>query len=375
MGQTEKRSPSLDLLRCFCFLLVVSAHALYMNNFYFYPVQGMKVYLLICLRSACMSIVPIYLMLSGYFLKNRTATKKYYSKIWKTIILYVLSVGACIVYRLINPDLSFSLFRELLSIIDFSGAPYGWYVEMYLGLFLLIPFLNLIYNHIELKAHKQLFIGILLLLTAAPAVINTFRFDSLSWWKNPSSSQEYHKLIGTQWTRLYPLASYYIGCYLREYPLKLSKTKTLLLLIIWTLLIGGYNYYRSYGVDFIWGEWSEMWSLLSVVEGVLIFSLFQKIDLSKIGRKMQICFSKLSEYCFSAFLVSWIFEVHFYSKFKAAGWDAMNATWRLLYLVPLVYISSMILAAILTEAYRITAGQIQKLRTQRKEKLNQSANA
>ena len=46
----------------------------------------------------------------------------------------------------------------VFKLLDFTGAPYSWYIEMYLGLFLLIPFLNILYNNLASQRHKQILV-------------------------------------------------------------------------------------------------------------------------------------------------------------------------------------------------------------------------
>lgn len=42
----------------------------------------------------------------------------------------------------------------LINYFSFKAAPYGWYVGMYMGLYLMIPFLNKAWNGFEEKSKK-----------------------------------------------------------------------------------------------------------------------------------------------------------------------------------------------------------------------------
>ena len=40
-----------------------------------------------------------------------------------------------------------NIINSIIYIFNFTACPNAWYLEMYIGLFLLIPFLNIIYNN------------------------------------------------------------------------------------------------------------------------------------------------------------------------------------------------------------------------------------
>ena len=96
---------------------------------------------------------------------------------------------------------------------------------MYIGLFLLIPFLNIIYNNLKSQKHKQILVWTLFCLTILPSMFNIFNFETSHWWAVPSSSDIFSKIVPAWWINFYPITYYFVGCYLREYGLKI-KTKT-----------------------------------------------------------------------------------------------------------------------------------------------------
>lgn len=102
---------------------------------------------------------------------------------------------------------------------------------MYIGLFLLAPFLNLAYGKLKNKKQKQVLLVTAVFLTIIPSLFNIFNFGSLDWWTNPTSSDEFQKLVPSWWQGFYPVAYYFVGCYIREYGLKM-KTRTMLVLFV-----------------------------------------------------------------------------------------------------------------------------------------------
>ena len=69
---------------------------------------------------------------------------------------------------------AFSIKEFLSKILNFDLSAYVWFVEMYIGLYLLTPFINTLYNNIDIKMKKYLII-ILVCLTFLPSTINLLR--------------------------------------------------------------------------------------------------------------------------------------------------------------------------------------------------------
>lgn len=59
-----------------------------------------------------------------------------------------------------------------MKILDYSAIPYAWYIEMWIGLALLVPFLNYMYKAIPSKNQKLLLLGILFVMTSLPDLCN-----------------------------------------------------------------------------------------------------------------------------------------------------------------------------------------------------------
>ena len=161
----RSRDPNLDVVRCIALLGVVSVHFFMHTNYYFRPVQGARMYVMTLLRTGAMTCVPLFLLLSGYLLRNKRPERGYYLSLVRTLGIYLLACGVSLLYRLhAMPQLTA---RELLQkFLNFNLPEYGWYIEMYLGLFLLIPWLNILFHALEGKRRKQQLLLTLLALTA-----------------------------------------------------------------------------------------------------------------------------------------------------------------------------------------------------------------
>ena len=142
----KRRNPAADIIRVLAFFLVVSVHFFLNNGFYSYAVEGNRMYIMTIMRSFFIICVPLFITLSGYLLQRKQLEKSYYKRIGKIIITYILASVFCVVYSILFLEQEFTIKTFILKVLNFSAAPYSWYVEMYIGLFLLIPFLNIVYK-------------------------------------------------------------------------------------------------------------------------------------------------------------------------------------------------------------------------------------
>ena len=97
----------------------------------------------------------------------------------------------------------------LTSILDFSADSYSWYIEMYIGLFPLIPFLNILWTNLKIR-EKKIFIFSLLFLTAVPSLLNCWNL------LGESHLISVNPIVPDYWEILYPFTYYYLGAYMRE---------------------------------------------------------------------------------------------------------------------------------------------------------------
>ena len=286
-------------------------------------------------------------------MNGKTLSKRYYLGLVKTVAVYVLASIACLLYKVISQNTGYGIKEFLLKTLDFTGANYSWYIEMYIGLFLLIPFLNLAYHGLKTKWEKQWLIATLLLLSSAPALLNTFSFQSLSWWAHPAGSSEYQKLLPAWWTGFYPIMYYYIGAYLKEYGLPLPKKACPPLLVAAVLLNGLYAFYRSYGGNFIGGTWATYRSPFVLAVSVLVFQVLLDIPWfrrsSASGKKRM---KTISDCVLGAYLLSFILDDSLYPKLKLQI-DGFAYRFEFYFLiVPFIFVCSLCGSWILELLYR-----------------------
>ena len=318
MPLNKKRSVKMDIIRIFALYTVTGVHFFLFTKFLEHPINSPRMYIMTIMRTFFMVCVPLFIMLSGYLMKNKKLSGRYYLGIVKTLGVYVLASIANYLYRVLYVKEEISVLSLGTGILDFSIAPYAWYVEMYIGLFLLIPFLNLIYNNLEGKKQKQLLILTLVVLTALPKVANVWNLTTPGFFATPSISKHYIELVPNWWCDLYPITYYFIGCYLSEFEFKMSKGKNFALLVLTVTASGLFNIYRSYPDLFIGGLWQDWGSLINVINATLLFNLLLGINGDKVPQKLHKPLKVLSDLTFGAYLMSWVFDDFFYAKLCAA---------------------------------------------------------
>ena len=328
VNQVKKiRDSSLDIIRIVAFFSVVSVHFFKDNGFYSQIVQGGSMYIATTMRTAFMVCVPLFLILTGYLMNKKTLSKQYYTGLIKTLEVYAAASLVCLIFKIVYLGNTYTLQSIIRGFFEFSIASYSWYVEMYIGLYIMIPFLNILYNNLS-KAEKRILIIIFLLLTSIPGVVNLYCAVLPDWWVN-----------------VYPVTYYFIGCYVYEFYKRNDSKKYIPVYMLSILLFGTLNYYLSYGKAFVKGAWQTWGALPNVIMTVLLFLILLGVKGNNYPEIVKYWLKKISGWCFGAYLLSCIFDAMFYPYLNAA---IPEMTMRLKYyviIVPAVFVCSLLLSA------------------------------
>lgn len=109
----------LDLVRVVGMLTVVFVHTFLYNGYYD---VGVGNFALTLIRNFCMICVPLFMMLSGYLLKEKTVSKKYYSKLLYILVEYIICSFCCYLFLVVWLKKSFSVKEFIVGIFTFSDA-------------------------------------------------------------------------------------------------------------------------------------------------------------------------------------------------------------------------------------------------------------
>lgn len=197
-------------------------------------------------------------------------------------------------------------------------------------------FLNIIYANISTKQEKQILIFSFVVLTALPCEMNI-----------------QYKIVPSWWIGFYPVMYYFIGCYLKEFGLKIGLLKNAMFLLVMIVVAGMVNYHFSFGQYFIRGAWAQHNSLITVCLTVLLFSFFLNLNLNNIPHGIKKLLQYMSNYCFGAYLVSYIFDRTFYPILNSAILDVEMRFKYYFIIVPIIYVCSQCLSAGINALYTI----------------------
>lgn len=339
--EKSKRDFSLDIIRILATFFVVSVHFFLNNGFYNEIMAGKRMYVMTLMRSFFSICVPLLIMLTGYLMSQKKLCRKYYSGAVKTLSVYVIVAVIHILYKNhISPGM-YTLVGGVRAILNFTAANYSWYIEMYIGLFLLIPFLNLAYNGLSGRRQKLVLIFSCLFLTSLPTAF-----------------------VPDWWSHIYPITYYFIGCYLREYGMPIGRGKCALLLPVAAVISGSLVFYVNRGKIFGWGRLQDYGSITCVVMAVLFFGIFvgnQALN-KAIGRHAAVakCVRYLSDLTLGAYLMSYIVDTKVYPVLLVR---VPVMTHRLEYyfvVVPVVFVCSMLLSAAVNLIYKAAYFLVQR---------------
>lgn len=337
----EARNSSLDIVRIVAVFLVNSVHFFLYNGFYSETVSGPRMFIMVEMRTLFAVCVPMFMVLTGYLMSKKELSPRYYKGIRKTLIVFGIATVACMVFKALYLKEQFDLLKLLTDTLNFKGATYSWYIEMYIGLFLIIPFLNLAYNGLKTQRSKQVLVLTFVAVAVLPSLFNTYVLNPLSWWGNPISSDDFFKLFPGWWVGIYPLAYYFTGAYIREYGIK-AKTRTLIITFVISLfLFGAYNFYRSQNGPFKTGTYINWGGIETYALTVMLFVLLSRIKTDKLGIGAKWFLQKVSDLALGTYLLSYMFDRVIYYDFLNKNVTVMQDRLPFyLICVPVVFILS-----------------------------------
>lgn len=289
----KDRNINLDFLRAYALFLVVLAH----NVFEMEDIITWGDKLMLLFHMMGMSTIALWLILSGYLCNRRPLGAKHYLSYTHIFVQYMLCSIICVVFNVVYLGAEASPGAALKSILDFSASKYAWYVVLYNGLFLLMPFLNIIYHGLKTQKQKQFLLLTMIVLTILPSFANLYFHIYEQWWY-----------------RLYPLTYYFVGAYLSEYMPKVKPWKLgmalLAVILAFTAFIMYYCDFKTIGTDVL--TYHDSFGIFIIV--VLTFIWFCNLDLSRVPAVIGKAATQISKVSFSAYLLSHIFDSILYQK-------------------------------------------------------------
>lgn len=304
------RLAGLDILRSLAIFLVVVTHMFNYTGILSVDIHTLNWAISDVLHYIAMICVPLFLLLTGYLQSKREFNIKHYSSIIPVLVSYfgISAINAVLTVKFFGTP-SFSdgdgIRYMLLHIFDFSFG-YAWYVEMYISLFMLIPFLNILFNSLD-KNKQKWFIVILAMTTMLPALGRSF------------------KIFGTYLTvfpdfleNMYVITYYYIGAYIAKH--KPTPSRALCGGVAVAILIfESVCCWLCTNPDYAWWMFNSNATLSHAVVATCVFLMLYNVDIK--NRPIKFIFKEISLCSFEMYLISYFTDRYLFSRLNIPIWQ------------------------------------------------------
>ncbi len=322
-----ERNHGIDIIRCCAILFVISGHFFSLHTAFRSSIfEGSSMFLQATINTLFQTGVPLFIMLTGCLNINKTINKKYYKGITKVLIPYLVFSIITLLFRDYYLHEELSIRNYVGMTLRFCGIPYGWYIEMWIGLFLLTPFLNILYKGIANQRHKLLFIGSLLTMTALPNFLNRYGLH----------------IVPGYWEKCYPLAFYFIGAYIQEYKPQINKWAGIGIIVGISLINPVFNtlFVSNHTLIQICGD---SMGVFGTPVAVIFFLLCYKANIK--SKAIQQATTKIALLSLDMYLCSYIFDALYYPYFKEHYFINQSQFGMFFFIiVPLVFVSSFLMS-------------------------------
>lgn len=285
----NNRESGPDILRCMAVFFVTGLHAFLYIGFYDQPQVGVGIWLADCLRWLFFGCIGIFMMLTGYLKSAKKPDRRYWTSLIPILIGYALT---CVISYPIRHFLlgeKLSLLEWLKNFCTFSN--YAWYIEMYIGLLLISPLLNLALEKLQTPRQLIGFAIAALCVTGLPSIAED------SWFPD-------------YWEALYPFTYYILGAVIRRLQPKLPPLLCIGMALAWIGTMGAFSVFSTDGTftDGFVQEYGDFWVTVMVF---LVFLCFYRIRLAPRPAKIM---AWLSGGCFEGYILSRLFDVWIYDQ-------------------------------------------------------------
>ena len=316
----KKRVIGLDLIRSLAVIFVICVHFYKNSGFYDIHLEGWKLCIAVIFRWLFFICVPLFIILTGYLKCNKEPNKEHYKSIIPILTSYVFIAIVTILFRINYMDAEITLTQAIVSILNFNSVGNGWYLKMYIGLFMLIPFLNILYKNLKNDNQKLGLIFSLLLICSLPTLTNQLVLNDVKL-----------NIFPDWWINIYPIAYYYIGTFIKDissnkikiklfnkkHILGIPKKRYLLISFIILLVLEGvasFFYAVFISKKFTWGFFGGYYCIITIILSTLFFLLLFDLDIK--NRILCKIINFISLISFDIYLFSFVSDLFTYKFFR-----------------------------------------------------------
>lgn len=330
-GSPSQRICGLDLIRVCAIFFVIAGHFFSLNtSFRNVPFTGISMFIQSMMNTIFSVGVPLFIILTGYLNINKTPTKKYYKGMMRVLVAYLFFSIVTILFRIYYLGEELSATKWLLKIFDYSAIPYAWYIEMWIGLALLTPFLNYLWKAIPTIKEKLILIASLFIMTSLPDLCNRYGMYIFPAYFAKVS---------------YPLMFYFIGTFIREYQPTIKSWIGLVIIFSMALINPSFNIIVFSGTDDIVEIGGGPGGVFYPWIAIAIFLMLYRRDIKYKPLKQWI--THCSMVSLEMYLCCYIFDQIYYPWFKEHFYVTQSQfiSWFFV-IVPLCFLSSYLTATV-----------------------------
>jgi surface polysaccharide O-acyltransferase-like enzyme len=338
-GAKRKREYGLDCVRILAVCLLFWLHFYLRNGFYYEEITDFFGFAAVSFRSVFMCCIPLFLMLTGYLHCGRKWTASGYRSILPILVSYTLVSLIHLVYKVNVANVEKTVGEWVLDFLTFKMADYSWYIGMYIGLFLLIPLMNLVWSGAVTKKQHIGIVATLIGVTFLTSTVNTMT--------------EYlgAGVLPAYFTQIYYVTYYFIGCYIRTYRPKGEWRVMLPLVPLLGAVIALANVLTREEANSFYSGYSASYShLVIAVMSVFMFLSFYEAD-TKNGMLKRIA-ATISGVVLEMYLLSYLFDSNIYVMYRGC-YTMKDYIWVGFVMTLAVYVLSFLAASIVNRVTKL----------------------
>lgn len=288
-----EREPGIDLFRLLGLLFVNGLHACLYNGFYNAPQAGFAIWLANSIRWLFFGCNGMFMLLTGYLKTTKPWGKSYYHGLFTVLMGYVLTcvISYPVRYFLLGEKNGLLVWVERF----FTFSNYAWYIEMYIGLILISPVLNLALDRMQSPKTVWLLAGSVLLVTTLPTITPL-------------------NLLPDWWTGMYPVGYYMIGAAIRRTKPNIPAAVGLLGAALCAMGLGLASLLTTGGGTFndgfTQGGYGGFWTTLMVT--CLFLGVYRFKPGNRTGKVLSFCAAGV----FEGYILSRLWDVWVYGTVK-----------------------------------------------------------
>lgn len=322
--EQEDRETGLDILRVLAIIFVPLIHFFGLAGYYTTQLNNSNIFFWSMLRWVSVCAVPLFLIITGYFKINKGLEKSHYKAILPVLLthIFIASIRIYVDYKYHNIDVDLKYIIN--KIVYFE---YGWYIKLYIGMLLFIPFFNIMYKSLKTRQKKEALILTFILLTS----LGPLTFD----------------IIPKTWNILYVFTYYFIGAYFKEYKVKINFIIFILIFSFIIFITTLSSFYAANNGLFNWDYLGYSLNSGYSAFPVILISIFLLIICTNINIKfkpIKFLLKTISIVSLEMYLFSQMFDIIIYTPLQKAEYSFYDFTSKLYLILPLILILSFLAA-------------------------------